>query len=530
MLRLRVGASLLLPLPIAALRFQRELARLISPFWSALSRSFAHARRHRLNARPITAAALALITLIGLIVRLQFIHQPMRDDESTTTMLYAMKPLYIGLSIYVKPNNHLFHTLLVHIFTRFFGAAEWAIRTPAMVAGLMLVPLTYELVRRFTSVTGALWAAALLSASSIMVEYSTNARGYTIICCAAAVTLIAADEMLRVASPRWFAVFALAAFIGCWTIPLFLIPLGGTAVWAGWQSAHRSRRFRRIFWTRLLIAGAIAMIAVAVVYLPPIATSGLNGLLNDAYVTPHNFRSFLMYNGIGFERTWALWTRDLPTWWSLAMPVAFFAGLVLCPRLRTLIVCIASWTAFLFIARRYVTLERTWLVFMPLVLGSAAAAPAYLFGRFVPTRLRLPAGAIAAVAIAGALSIPVARNRSILASKETGPFRSASEIVRYLETENIPPELVFRDPDYDFPLQYYYWRRHRTDALQPSLKSILERHASEGWLLVNTDIGETFPEMVRKFGLQGVRVMDQQPFNGCTLYHLAWTGLLGNPA
>ena len=267
------------------------------------------------------------------------------------------------------------------------------------------------------------------------------------------------------------------------------------------------------------------MLAITVVYLPPIATSGLNGLLHDEYVTPHDFQSFLSYNRIGFERTWALWTRDLPTWWAWIMPVAFTFALALYPRLRVLVICLVSWTAFLFIARRYVTLERTWLVFLPLFLGGAAATPAYLLERMIPARRRFAFGVVSALAIALLFSIPVVRNRSILASRQTGVLKSASEIVQYLAARNIPPTLVFRDPDYDFPLQYYYWRRNHTDAPQADVKRIAARNVSEGWLLVNTDIGESFGADVEKFGLQGVHVQDAHPFDGSVLYRIAWTGV-----
>ena len=522
LLRLRIALGLFLLVPLAAIRFRSFLAKLLTPFWSALWNSFAHARRRRWGVNPIVATTLALITLVGFIARLQFISQPMRDDESTTTMLYALKPFYIGLSIYVKPNNHLFHTLLVHIFTKIAGTAEWAIRTPALTAGLILVPLTYELVRRFTSTTAALWASALISASSVMVEYSTNARGYTIICCATAVILIAGCEMLRNASPRWFAIFALAASIGCWTIPVFLLPLGGTAMWVCWMSFGRSRRFRRVFWTRLIITGAITVAALVVVYLPPLATSGLNGVLHDGYFDPHDFLSFLSYNEIGFARTWALWTRDLPTWWARIMPIAFFIALAIHGRLRALVICLVSWTILLFIAWRYVTPERTWLVFMPVFLGGAAAAPAYFFDRVFRARRRLLAACAIALLTSVAFAIPVVRNRSILASNQTGVLKSASAIVQYLDQRHIPPSLVFRDPDYDFPLQYYYWRRNRTDAPQADVKSIAARKVTEGWLLVNADVGESFEADVQKFGLQGVSILGTHPFDGSTLYRLSW--------
>lgn len=64
--------------------------------------------------------ALAVICVIGFAIRLRFLFQPMRYDEAFTYVRYASKPLYRGLSDYSFPNNHIFHTLLVHISTGIF--------------------------------------------------------------------------------------------------------------------------------------------------------------------------------------------------------------------------------------------------------------------------------------------------------------------------------------------------------------------------------------------------------------------------
>ena len=60
----------------------------------------------------------------------------MRFDEAFTFLRFASQPLLEGLTTYAEPNNHLFHTLLVHISTSLFGDQPWAIRLPALLAGV----------------------------------------------------------------------------------------------------------------------------------------------------------------------------------------------------------------------------------------------------------------------------------------------------------------------------------------------------------------------------------------------------------
>jgi hypothetical protein len=60
-------------------------------------------------------AALALIVVAGAGIRLWLLHGAMGYDESYTFLNYARYPLVLGLTRYDAPNNHLFHTFLVHL-------------------------------------------------------------------------------------------------------------------------------------------------------------------------------------------------------------------------------------------------------------------------------------------------------------------------------------------------------------------------------------------------------------------------------
>src|SRR3954452_7686344 len=115
----------------------------------------------------LETAALIAIVVVGVAVRLGFLSRPMQLDEAYTYNEYASKPILDGLSWYTLPNNHLLNTLLVHVSTVTFGNEPWAVRLPAFVAGVLLIPATFAMVARLCGrpPATATAASALVAAS-----------------------------------------------------------------------------------------------------------------------------------------------------------------------------------------------------------------------------------------------------------------------------------------------------------------------------------------------------------------------------
>src|SRR5262249_44010483 len=117
----------------------------------------------------------------GAVVRVAFLGWPMRYDESLTYLHYARHSWQVALTTYDAPNNHLFHTLLMRVAIRLFGNAPWTLRLPACVAGILLLPVTCVVARRFGGGGAPLLATAAVATSMVTIEMSTNARGYSIV-------------------------------------------------------------------------------------------------------------------------------------------------------------------------------------------------------------------------------------------------------------------------------------------------------------------------------------------------------------
>ncbi len=88
--------------------------------------------------RILFFCCVGVLTLAGAAVRWRFLNHPMRYDESFFYTANCSRSLW-----YIATHwGHVLHSLLVRVATHFLGASPPAVRLPAFVAGVMLIPLT----------------------------------------------------------------------------------------------------------------------------------------------------------------------------------------------------------------------------------------------------------------------------------------------------------------------------------------------------------------------------------------------------
>jgi len=160
-------------------------------------------------------------------------------DESFTCLYYASRPLSAGISDYSLPNNHLFHTLLVHLSTQLLGNHPWTVRLRAFRAGVALVPATCFWIRRVFNGSAALLAAALVASSEPLVAYSTNARGYALLGLFFVLAFTFAARAIDANRPADWIVFVVVSTAGFYAIPTMVYGFGSIALWAGVRNPNR---------------------------------------------------------------------------------------------------------------------------------------------------------------------------------------------------------------------------------------------------------------------------------------------------
>ena len=250
-----------------------------------------------LSARPAAweTALLAVITGAGFFARLVLLPGPMQYDESMSFIDYASHSLWTVLASYDAPNNHVFHTLLVHIAYSILGNAPWVVRLPAFTAGVLIIPGSYLLGRvLYNRQVG--WLAAVLAAWwPQLVYYSANARGYSLLGLFSLLIFILAAVVIKKDRPAawlWIAVFSA---LGLYTVPVMAFALGMLYLWllfsfiAGETGpAYTARRF----FLRILVCGISSLLLAGFFYLPIVVNSGLHALIGNEFVQSLSWQAF----------------------------------------------------------------------------------------------------------------------------------------------------------------------------------------------------------------------------------------------
>jgi len=440
-------------------------------------------------------AALAVIGVVAIALRLLTLAQPMRHDESITYLEFVSRPLWQALSRYSDPNNHLFHTLLAKGSVALFGDSPWALRLPAFVAGLAIVPAGYAVARMLYGARAALIAAALLASSGVLALYSTNARGYTIVILAFLVLVLIGGRLIRESNARLWAAFALTAALGVWTIPVMLFPLGAVALWLGLSFVVDGRR-RELGWLAASLAAGAALTLLA--YGPVFSRTGVAALAQNKFAASSVWTQFLADLAITSFAALKSWGLGLPPLVSLPLMALIVLAIVRHGQYSAFRVGLPLaayvWSAWLLVVTHRAPFPRIWLWFAPIAAALAGVGLVYVLERWkrlAPLAERLPKLA-GAIAIAAASS--VVYSLAVPYSRDTGTFIDARETAHHLSEVLRQGDRVLAIPPTSGPLAYYF----RREGLDTTYLHLDEAQARRLVIVVNEAEGETMSDVVRE--------------------------------
>lgn len=410
---------------------------------------------------------LAGITLFSALARLVFISRAMGHDECYTYLTFAELPLKYALSDYSVPNNHIFHTVLVHLSTGLLGNYPWSVRLPAFLAGVLAAPCTYILARKHYDSTSALLAASLVAAYPLLIQYSTSARGYTLLALFTLLIFICgtmAKSHKNLAA--WFLLIVFSA-LGMFTIPIMLYPLGALFTWLFLSTLigdfSKEYTFKNMI-LYILIAGIGTIFLTLLLYTPAFRYSGVDAIIGNGYVSAQGqYLELLASRWIDLKNDWMF---DLPAFCGILLWIGFGASLVLhrsITRQRFPI----SIAALLFIAvelfiQRPNPWSRLWQAFLPLFLIWVAAGWMGLL-RTAQKKLsishNLPAGA-AYIGVGILVAATVFRSFSYYPTLIPTPEEEEQTAI-YLNQNLSAGDVVFVEPPRDEPVIYYLFQ-HQT--------------------------------------------------------------------
>lgn len=367
----------------------------------------------------VSQERLAFITIIGFaaVLRLIGLSAGLRIDERLTYQLFVSKSWATAVSDYTLVNNHVFHTILAKSAVAVFGPWLWALRLPAFIAGVLVVPASFFAIRPLYGARAALIAASLVATCSELVVYSANARGYSLVTLAFLLLLILAERLRGRSSPLDWTLYASVAALALWTIPAALYPVGGVSIWLGLSLVRRrSLAEMRPFALSMTCAGILTL----AFYVPVLEHSGAAALVRNEYVVPSTWPVFLSEVGQSAGPTLFAWYRGLPFWVAVVFAACGAIALIRHDRVSqgfhadarvALPYVIGLWCVVLLMVDRRAPQVRMWQWFVPLGAGLIGAGVVHLIeqsGRasaFVARRFPVLVAAftaIAAVSLLGA--------------------------------------------------------------------------------------------------------------------------------
>lgn len=261
-----------------------------------------------------TRALLLAVLVVGGLLRLQRVDEPMAYDEAYSYLNFASRPWYEAIGDYNSTNNHLLNTLLMHVAARLFGPEEWALRWHVLIAGSLLPWAAYVWARDWLGAPAALPTAACVAVSGLLIAYSADARGYILVALAALLWDQALSG-LGSAPGRgawWSAWGALVA--GLCAMPIMLYAATASSSWFLLVGARGgAMAFRERAWTLATIWGP-ALVAVAAFYAPAYIFRGLM-FLEDPIMQSVSRAEFIRSLGAGWLAAWGWWTAGpIPGW------------------------------------------------------------------------------------------------------------------------------------------------------------------------------------------------------------------------
>jgi 4-amino-4-deoxy-L-arabinose transferase-like glycosyltransferase len=201
-----------------------------------------------------------LVTGLALLLRLWHINADLWLDEIMTLVNYMRLPPLQSVAHYNEPNQHFLNSFLGSISIRLLGETTFAIRLPALLFGVLTIPVFYRFAALVTQRREAIAATLLLTFSYHHVWFSQNARGYTAMIFFTVLSSLLLFQWLT--EPGRFGKSRAAGYLACGGLGMFSLlnyafVLAGQFLTAIWVLAGKQDR-RRIW--HLLAGGLIILV------------------------------------------------------------------------------------------------------------------------------------------------------------------------------------------------------------------------------------------------------------------------------
>jgi hypothetical protein len=207
---------------------------------------------------------------------------PFHVDERFTYLYFVQPGWLASLAYYPGPNNHILFTLLCNATALLLDDPFRIMKGTALAVAGVLPLAFWAAVRRHFGAAPAWLATAACLASDKVFYYATQGRGYGLLILWVTLAAYAAVQIGRsVAGWRPYAMLGVSCVLGFYTVPVFLYPFAGLALYLV-VALVRRRAYGPL--RRLLVTGIGAGAATGLLYLPVLLVNGPGALTGNAWV------------------------------------------------------------------------------------------------------------------------------------------------------------------------------------------------------------------------------------------------------
>jgi 4-amino-4-deoxy-L-arabinose transferase-like glycosyltransferase len=204
--------------------------------------------------------------LAGFALRLHRLGAESLWYDETVSVYLARKPVAEMVAHTARDIHPPGYYLLLHLWQRLTAPSlahglEFLFAWPSLMAGMLVMALTYALARRLFDAPTALMALWLAAFNPFQLWYSQEVRMYTVGASLALLCLWAALRFVeRAGAMRWLLVYALTAALGMYTLYYFAFWLVGVNLvifWLLWRSGDGQRGSRLAAWIGAQVAALL---------------------------------------------------------------------------------------------------------------------------------------------------------------------------------------------------------------------------------------------------------------------------------
>jgi hypothetical protein len=503
-----VGGAAFLGLAVmSGLRRWNRVGKFLRRLWADTCCLCADIRPHKDELGFL--AVVLVVMLLAIVFRMEHIYSSLHHDEAYTYVAFG-RSLFSAITDYHLPNNHIFHSILLCLSTQIFGIQPWAVRLPAFMAGVLIVPAAYWLAKRIYDRWTALGAALLAAWFPALTAYSNNARGYTLVALFTLLILVLGDYVLKEKNFFAWGLISLFSALGFYTVPVMMFPFGVLFVWLLVENIvegpgpYKTKWEFTWFW---LAAGLGTAVLTLLFYLPIFIFTGPEKVFTNGFVAPLPWGDLLETLSSRFTETWAEWSFRIPPIIILLFVTGFILSLIFHWRIsnRRVPVQLATllWIVILLLVQRPNAWSKVWVFLQPLFLIWVAAG---ILGLLQKIRLKFVRGyPLAAVVFSLALFAGILQAARLIPQLPGlwGIKGNEESAVLFVKSRLQQADLIIVAPPDDAPVWYYSELHDIPDASFDPRSSIFER----AMVLVDTIEGQT-PATVIAAGDPELAILD----------------------